>query len=61
MAITKIHAIKATVKGAVNYICNPDKTDSKILISSFGTTPDSAAEDFRFILSHREHPDEETI
>ena len=60
MAITKIHAIKATVKGAVNYICNPDKTDSKILISSFGTTPDSAAEDFRFILSHREHPDEET-
>ena len=60
MAITKIHAIKATVKGAVNYICNPDKTDDKILISSFGTTPESASEDFKFILSHREHPDEET-
>ena len=59
MAITKIHAVKATVKGAVDYICNPDKTDGQMLISSFGTTPSSAAEDFKFILSHRENPKEE--
>ncbi|MCR5233622.1 MAG: relaxase/mobilization nuclease domain-containing protein [Lachnospiraceae bacterium] len=56
MAITKIHAIKATVKGAINYICNPDKTDGQMLISSYGTTPASAADDFRFIMSHREDP-----
>ncbi len=60
MAITKIHAIKATVKGAVNYICNPDKTDGKMLISSYGTTPSSAAEDFKFIMSQREDPGDET-
>lgn len=59
MAITKIHAIRATVKGAVNYICNPDKTDEKMLISSFGTTPSSAAEDFRFTMSQRENPEGE--
>ena len=38
MAITRIHAIKATVSGAVNYICNEKKTDSSLLISSFGGT-----------------------
>ena len=27
MAYTKIHAIKATVDKAIDYICNPDKTD----------------------------------
>ena len=43
MAITRIHAIKATVSGAVKYICNEEKTDSSLLISYFGTTPESAA------------------
>ena len=57
MAITKIHAIKATVAGAVNYICNPDKTDSSILITAFGTSPETAAEDFRFTLSHTDLSD----
>ena len=57
MAITKIHAIKATVSGAVNYICNEEKTDSRMLISSFGTTPQSAAEDFKFTLSHTSSSD----
>ena len=52
MAITKIHAIKATVSGAINYICNEDKTDSSLLISYFGTTPKTAADDFKFTLSH---------
>ena len=33
MAITKIHAIQAIVNKAVDYICNPAKTDESILIS----------------------------
>ena len=33
MAITKIHAIQATVHKAVNYICNSQKTDESSLIS----------------------------
>ena len=43
MAITKIHAIQATVNKAVDYICNPAKTDESILISSFGCSPETAA------------------
>ena len=43
MAITKIHAIQATVNKAVDYICNPAKTDENILISSFGCSPETAA------------------
>ena len=57
MAITKIHAIKATVSGAINYICNEDKTDSSLLISYFGTTPKTAADDFKFTLSHTDSSD----
>ena len=57
MAITKIHAIKATVSGAINYICNEDKTDSSLLISYFGTTPKTAANDFKFTLSHTDSSD----
>ena len=57
MAITKIHAIKATVSGAVNYICNKEKTDSSLLISYFGTTPETAADDFKFTLSHTDKSD----
>ncbi len=34
MAVTKIHAITATVDKAVAYICNPDKTDGSICVSS---------------------------
>lgn len=51
MAITKIHAIKATVHKAVDYICDPAKTDESILISSFGCSPETAAYDFKFALS----------
>ena len=57
MAITRIHAIKATVSGAVKYICNEEKTDSSLLISYFGTTPESAANDFKFTLSHTDQSD----
>lgn len=57
MAITKIHAIKATVSGAVNYICNDKKTDSRLLVSSFATSPETAAKDFKFTLSHTDLSD----
>lgn len=51
MAITKIHAIKATITRAINYICDPKKTDEGILISSFGCSPETATFDFKFALS----------
>lgn len=52
MAITKIHGIKATVDKAIDYICNPDKTDDKIFISSFACAPETAALDFKYTLDH---------
>ena len=57
MAITKIHAIQATVNKAVDYICNPAKTDESILISSFGCSPETAAFDFKFALSKTNQAD----
>ena len=57
MAYTKIHAIKATVHKAVNYICNPAKTDEKILIDSFATSPETARYDFRHSLSKSKYND----
>ena len=57
MAITKIHAIRATVQGAVNYICNKEKTDDLLLISSFATSPQTAEYDFKFALSHTKSAD----
>ena len=35
MAVTKTHPIKSTLKAAIDYICNPDKTDGKLLVSSY--------------------------
>lgn len=52
MAITKIHAIKSTLGKAIAYICNEQKTDSKVLISSFGCAPETADLEFRFLLSN---------
>ena len=57
MAITKIHAIQATVHKAVNYICNPEKTNEGILISSFGCSPETATFDFKFALSKTKQSD----
>ena len=36
MAVTKTHPIKSTLKAAIDYILNPEKTDGKLLASSFG-------------------------
>lgn len=46
MAYTRIHAIKSTVKKAVAYICNPDKTEDQLLIYTFGCGVETAAIDF---------------
>lgn len=58
MAYTKIHAIKATVNKAIEYICNPDKTDEKLLISSYACAPETAAIDFKYTLAHTNQHDE---
>ena len=57
MAYTKIHAVTATVHKTVDYICNPDKTDEGILISSYGCSPETAAYDFKFALSKTKQSD----
>ena len=52
MAYTKIHAIKATVDKAMDYICNPDKQMSKSYVSSYACAPETAAIDFKYTLDH---------
>ena len=52
MAYTKIHAIKATVDKAIDYICNPEKTDEKMFVSSYACSPEIAAYDFKYTLDH---------
>lgn len=51
MAVTKIKPIKSTLIKALNYICNPDKTDDSILISSYGCSHETADIEFGFTLS----------
>ena len=51
MAYTRIHAIKATVQKALKYICNPEKTDGKLLIDSFACGVETAHYDFMDALS----------
>ena len=51
MAVTKIKPIKSTLKKALDYIQNPDKTDGKMLISSFGCSPETADIEFGFTLA----------
>lgn len=49
MAIAKIHAIKSTVKKAIDYITNPNKTilpDGTQLVSSFGCATETADIEF---------------
>lgn len=47
MAVTTIHPIRSTVEISIKYICNPDKTDSQILISSHGCGHKTADLDFK--------------
>lgn len=48
MAYTRIHAIKATVDKSIAYICNPDKTDGELYVSSFGCSAQTAYLEFAF-------------
>ena len=51
MAVTKIKPIKSTLKKALDYIRNPDKTDGKMLVSSFGCSPETADIEFEFTIA----------
>ena len=52
MAVTKTHPIKSTLKAAIDYICNPAKTDGKLLVSSFGCTSETADIEFEWTRRH---------
>lgn len=51
MAVTKIKPIKSTLSKALDYIENPDKTDGKMLVSSFGCSYETADIEFEYALS----------
>lgn len=51
MAVTKNHPINSTLKKAIEYICNPDKTDGTLLVDSYGCTPETA--DIEFAWTHK--------
>ena len=58
MAVTKTHPIKSTLKAAIDYICNPAKTDGKLLVSSYGCAPETA--DIEFAWTRRQSIDKGT-
>lgn len=51
MAVTKIHPIKSTLKAALDYIENPDKTDGKLFVSSYGCSYETADIEFQMLLT----------
>ena len=52
MAVTKTHPIKSTLKAAIDYICNPVKTDGKLFVSSYGCTAETADIEFEWTRRH---------
>ena len=52
MAVTKTHPIKSTLKAAIDYICNPEKTDGKLLVSSYGCAAETADIEFAWARRH---------
>ncbi|WP_418927181.1 relaxase/mobilization nuclease domain-containing protein [Dysosmobacter sp.] len=52
MAVTKTHPIKSTLKAAIDYICNPEKTDGKLLVSSYGCAAETADIEFAWTRCH---------
>ncbi len=55
MAISKIHPIRYSVLDAVNYITNPDKTDGKLLVSSYACCAPTADLEFADTASYGKH------
>ncbi|MDB2143166.1 relaxase/mobilization nuclease domain-containing protein, partial [Enterocloster clostridioformis] len=45
-----IHPIKSTLKKALDYIENPDKTDEKLFVSSYGCSYETADIEFQMLL-----------
>ncbi len=56
MAVTKNHAINATLKKALDYICNPAKTDGALLIHSYGCSPETADMEFEWTRQKASEP-----
>ena len=52
MAVTKTHPIKSTLKAAIDYICNPEKTDGKLLVSYYGCAAETADIEFSWTRRH---------
>lgn len=52
MAVTKTHPIKRALKAAIDYICNPDKTDGKLLVSAYGCAAETADIEFAWTRRH---------
>ena len=52
MAVTKTHPIKSTLKAAIDYICNPEKTDGKLLVSAYGCSVETADIEFAWTRRH---------
>ena len=48
MAVTKIKAIRGTLSKAIAYILNPEKTDEKLLVSSYDCASETAAREFEW-------------
>ena len=48
MAVTKIKAIRGTLSKALAYISNPDKTENKMLLSTYGCASETAAQEFEW-------------
>ena len=52
MAVTKTHPIKSTLKAAIDYISNPDKTDGKLLVFAYGCAAETADIEFAWTSRH---------
>ena len=46
MAVTKIHPIKTTLKKSIDYICNKDKTDEEVYVTTHLCTRELAHKEF---------------
>lgn len=52
MAVTKTHPIKSTLKAAIDYICDPEKTGGRLLVSSYCCSAETAGIEFEWIRRH---------
>ncbi len=52
MAVTKTHPIKSTLKAAIDYICNPEKTDGRLLVAAYGCAAETADIEFAWTRRH---------